>query len=95
MNFLLKSCRGDFMIPIQTPEKLLTHPAFDTNAKTAILVTGWFSNVNSTMENDALTTVWEAYKCRNDMNFIVSVMTGGSFGKNELVNAFSYSFYFT
>lgn len=70
MNFQLKTCRGDYLIPIQTPAKLLSHPAFDSSLKTTILVTGWFSNINSTMENDALETVWEAYKCRGDTNFI-------------------------
>lgn len=79
MNFMLKSCSGDFLIPIQTPEKLLGHPAFDSERKTAILVTGWFSNINSTMENDALETVWKAYKCRNDINFVVSVISQSVF----------------
>lgn len=73
MNFQLKTCRGDYLIPIQSLEKLLTHSGFDPSLKTAILVTGWFSNTNSTMENDALVAVWKAYKCRGDTNFIVSV----------------------
>lgn len=70
MNFQLRTCRGEYLIPIQTPEKLLTHPEFDSSKETALLVTGWFSNMDSTMENDALETVWEAYKCRGDTNFI-------------------------
>lgn len=74
MNYLLKTRRGDHSIPIQTPEKLWNHPAFNRELKTAILVTGWFSNVDSTMENDALETVWEAYACRGDINFVVSVL---------------------
>lgn len=72
MNFQLKSCRGNYFIPIKSPELLLTHPAFNVSRKTAVLVTGWFSNVNSTMENEALESVWEAYKCRGDTNFVVS-----------------------
>lgn len=71
MNYLLKTPQRDYLIPIQTPEKLWNHQAFDRNLKTAFLVTGWFSNVNSTMENDALETVWEAYKCRGNFNFVV------------------------
>lgn len=73
MNYLLKTRGGDYLIPLLSPEMIWTHPEFNQELKTAILVTGWFSNINSTMENDALETVWEAYKCRGDINFIVSV----------------------
>lgn len=72
VNYLLKTRRGDYLIPIQTPEQLWQHPAFHHELKTTIVVTGWFSNINSTMENDALETLWEAYKCRGNINFIVS-----------------------
>lgn len=71
MNYLLKTRQGDHLIPIETPEKLWKHPSFKRELDTAILVTGWFSNINSTMANDALDTVWEAYKCRGNINFVV------------------------
>ncbi|KAJ6643641.1 Vitellogenin-1 [Pseudolycoriella hygida] len=92
MNFQLRTCRGNFFIPMNSPVSLLTHPAFDTSKDTAILVTGWFSNVNSTMENDALETVWEAYKCRGDINFVAmdtgayvdSLYTWSAFNTDEI-----------
>lgn len=73
MNYLLRTRQGDYKIPIEKPEELWQHPEFNRNLETAILVTGWFSNINSTMEIDAMETVWKAYKCRGNINFIVSV----------------------
>lgn len=91
MNYLLKTRRGDHLIPIQTPEKLWNHPAFNRELKTAILITGWFSNINSTMENDALETVWEAYKCRGNYNFVVSVDLVFSKGNRNFLTLFLFA----
>lgn len=72
MNYLLRTRKGDHLVPLQSPEELWAHAEFNRELDTAILVTGWFSNIDSTMENDALEAVWEAYKCRGNINFIVS-----------------------
>lgn len=71
MNYILKTPERDYLIPIETPGKLWRHQSFNRQLKTTFLVTGWFSNINSTLENDALETVWEAYKCRGNLNFVV------------------------
>lgn len=70
MNFVLFDRNDKFLIPLEDPHQLWSHKSFNSTLKTEILVTGWTSNINET--NDALLTIWEAYKCRGNVNFIVS-----------------------
>ncbi|XP_037026485.1 vitellogenin-1-like isoform X3 [Bradysia coprophila] len=97
MNYLLKTPDRDYLIPIETPGKLWRHPAFNRELETTFLVTGWFSNINSTLENDALETVWEAYKCRGNLNFVVidaadyvdTLYTWSAFNTEEIGKSFA------
>lgn len=68
MNYIFPSNKT--LIPLQNPHELWSHALFNPSLKTEILVTGWTSNVNET--NSALETIWQAYKCRGNVNFIVS-----------------------
>lgn len=70
MNFVLLTKDDRYSLPINDSSKLWHHSSFNPALKTVILVTGWTSNINET--NDALETIWAAYKCRGNVNFIVS-----------------------
>lgn len=56
-------------VPLKEPHTLWHHPNFQVNLKIVILVTGWNSNINLT--NDAVNVLYEAYRCRDDYNFVV------------------------
>lgn len=70
LNFVLMTPSANYTIPLREAEKLWHHPHFDRSRNTEILVTGWTSNINKS--NSALETVWQAYKCRGGVNFVVS-----------------------
>lgn len=70
MNLVFMVKNKKFSVPLQYPELLWKHSQFQTDLNTVILVTGWTSNINET--NDAMKTLWNAYKCRGNINFIVS-----------------------
>lgn len=70
MNFVLMTKFKQYLVPLQYPELLWKHNKFRPELKSVILVTGWTSNINET--NDAMNTLWNAYKCRGGVNFIVS-----------------------
>lgn len=70
MNFLLITPQNqEIIIPLTDAPSLWHHPQFNNNLKTVVLVTGWNSNVNET--NAALDTLYKAYQCRDDYNFVV------------------------
>lgn len=66
MNYIFPSNKT--LIPLQSPHELWNNTLFNPSLKTEILVTGWTSNINET--NNALETIWQAYKCRGNVNFI-------------------------
>lgn len=70
MNFVLLTPNDRHLIPLEAPDQLWKHNTFNSTLKTEILVTGWTSNINET--NNALEAIWEAYKCRGNVNFVVS-----------------------
>jgi len=71
MNFVLKFNHTDYLIPLSSPELLWQHEKFNPSWPTALLVTGWNTNYNdSLIGNWALDTVYEAYHCRGNINFI-------------------------
>lgn len=72
MNFVLLTQHDRNLIPLDDPHQLWNHKSFNATLKTEILVTGWTSNINET--NDALETIWQAYKCRGNVNFIVRLL---------------------
>lgn len=70
MNFMLITQDNfNITVPLKEPKSLWQHPKFNINWKVVILVTGWNSNINLT--NDAIETLYEAYRCRDDYNFVV------------------------
>lgn len=69
LNFILMTPTANYTIPLQDAQKLWHHPAFNRSLSTEILVTGWTSNINKS--NSALDSVWQAYKCRGGVNFVV------------------------
>lgn len=68
MNFVLLTKDNRHLVPLDDPRQLWNHKLFNPTLKTEMLVTGWTSNINET--NDALATIWEAYKCRGNVNFV-------------------------
>lgn len=72
MNLVFMTKNRKYSVPLQYPELLWNHSQFRTDLNSVILVTGWTSNINET--NDAMKALWNAYKCRGNVNFIVSVV---------------------
>lgn len=75
MNFVLKFDHKDYLIPLTEPAKLWTHEKFNPRFPVVLLVTGWTTNYNDTeanINNGALNTIYEAYHCRGNKNFVVS-----------------------
>lgn len=71
MNFVVFTKNDKHLIPLENHHDLWNETLFNPSYKTEIMVTGWTSNINET--NDALETIWQAYKCRGNVNFIVSL----------------------
>lgn len=68
MNFVFKGPRGDIVAPLNDSTKIWAHADFKRDWNTAMIITGWNSNVNNT--NIALDVLYAAYKTR-DINFVV------------------------
>lgn len=70
MRYVLKIRDQDISVPLDKPEQLWTLKEFDPNLPLVILITGWTTNFNNT-ENLALDTIYAAYRCRGNVNFVV------------------------
>lgn len=70
MNFILMTPAQNYTIPLREAHKLWHHATFNNSRPTAVLVTGWTSNINKS--NTALSQVYAAYMCRGGVNFVVS-----------------------
>lgn len=57
-------------VPLDKSQTLWEHKRFRMNWKVVIVVTGWNSNINIT--NEALETLYEAFRCRDNYNFVVN-----------------------
>lgn len=69
MNFeMLTREHENITIPLLNPEELWTHSKFRQDWDVVLVITGWNSNINET--NDALDTLYAAYRIR-DTNFVV------------------------
>ena len=77
MNFLLITSEGNYSIPFSNPDSLWEHKAFDKEKKTAILITGWTTDVSES--NTGLSRISRAYLCRGGFNFVVSIILLHSF----------------
>lgn len=72
MRYVLKIKDQDFSVPLDKPEQLWTLKEFNPNYPLVILITGWTTNFNDTSrENLVLDTIYAAYRCRGNVNFVV------------------------
>lgn len=71
MSFILKVNHQDYLVPLTEPRQLWTHEKFNADWPLVIFATGWNTNYN-TSENSALDTLYNAYHCRGNVNFVVS-----------------------
>lgn len=71
MNFVLMTPDKNYSIGLREAHRLWHHAAFNQSRPTVVMVTGWTSNVNKT--NTAMNVMYDAYKCRGGVNFLVSV----------------------
>lgn len=72
MSMILKADGLDEKIPLLQAELLVSSKAFKKDWPLVILITGWNTDYNVSW-NPALDTVYEAYKCRGGINFLVSL----------------------
>lgn len=70
MNFVLKAKTRNISVPLEKPEQLWSLAEFNKDLPLVLLITGWTTNFNDT--NNALDTVYAAYKCRGNVNFVVN-----------------------
>lgn len=71
MNFVLKTKTKNISVPLEQPEQLWSNAEFNKDLPLVLLITGWTTNVNDT--NNALETIYAAYKCRGNVNFVVNI----------------------
>ena len=72
MRFILMTPENrQLSVPLSRADVLWNHTGFRRDWKVVFMVTGWNSNINET--NDALDTMYKAFQCRDDFNFIVSI----------------------
>lgn len=68
---LMRNKKSNVSIPLNQVQKLFTIKEFDTQLPLVILFTGWTTSVNNS-DNPALNLLWSAYRCRGNVNFVVS-----------------------
>lgn len=73
MNFVLRTKTKNVTVPLNEPIALWKKAEFDTELPLVIFVTGWTTNFNDNNTNSALETVYKAYECRGNVNFVVSL----------------------
>lgn len=73
MKFVLKTRDNNYSIPLTKSNLLWELKEFNRNLSTVILVTGWTTNGNKS--NGGLDTIYSAYMCRGNVNFIVRYST--------------------
>lgn len=71
MSYILKTKDKNVSVPLNEPEKLWSLSEFNPNLPLVMVITGWSTNFNDT-ENSALDVIWPAYRCRGNVNFVVS-----------------------
>lgn len=71
MSYVLLTKNKNISIPLKQPQKLWALKEFDTRQPLVMLFTGWTSSVKDP-ENLALNLLWSAYRCRGNVNFVVS-----------------------
>lgn len=71
MSYVLKIRNQNISVPLNQPKKLWALREFNPRLPLVMVITGWTTNANDT-ENPALDVIWPAYKCRGNVNFVVS-----------------------
>lgn len=71
MSFILKTKDQNISVPLTDPEKLWALKEFNPKLPLVMVITGWTTNFNDT-ENDTLDKIYAAYRCRGNVNFVVS-----------------------
>ena len=69
MNYVLLTDAENISIPITESLRLWKHEKFDAKKNVVVMVTGWTSDIDS--ENSAASSLWAAYKTREDTNFVL------------------------
>lgn len=70
MNFVLRVKDQNILVPLNQPEKLWLSPQFNSSLPLIFMITGWTTNYNKS-ENPTLETIYAAYRCRGNYNFVV------------------------
>lgn len=71
MSYILKIGDQNITVPLSEPERLWTLKEFNPKLPLVMVITGWTTNFNDT-ENDTLDKIYAAYRCRGNVNFVVS-----------------------
>lgn len=73
MNYVLLTNDKNISVPLDQPRKLWALKEFNILRPLVMLFTGWTSRVKDP-DNPALNLLWSAYRCRGNVNFVVSVV---------------------
>lgn len=71
MKYVLKVKDQNITVPLSEPERLWSLKEFDPKLPLVMLITGWTTNFNDT-EIPTLDKIYAAYRCRGNVNFVVS-----------------------
>lgn len=71
MSYVLLTNNKNISVPLNQPIKLWTMKEFNIQRPLVMLFTGWTANVKDP-DNPALNLLWSAYRCRGNVNFVVS-----------------------
>lgn len=71
MSYILKVGNQNISVPLNKPVQLWAKKEFDPKLPLVMMVTGWTTNFNDTT-NNALDVIYAAYRCRGNVNFVVS-----------------------
>lgn len=70
MSYVLKIRNQNISVPLNQPRKLWALREFNPRLPLVMVITGWTTNANDS--NPALDVIWPAYRCRGNVNFVVS-----------------------
>lgn len=73
MNFILKTGDHDYLFPLEYSEKLWAFNKFNHEWPLVLVITGWKTNFRH-KQNKVLDIIYEAYRCRGEINFVVSFL---------------------
>lgn len=89
MSYVLKAKNKNISVPLDSPEELWSLKEFDPKLPLVMVITGWTTNFNDT-ENPTLDKIYDAYRCRGNVNFVVVAQFFFSFGHFSLAFCFAF-----